>query len=73
MKNILINIWQFGKKLAIWKKIDGELMYWKKIQHKRKLSMHITVILFGLVYRKDGNYYSKVFLEKFILNFFREV
>ena len=35
--------------------------------------MYITVILFGSVYRKDGNYYSKVFLEKFILNVFREV
>ena len=36
---------------------------WKKIQHKIKLSMflHITVIMSDSVYRRDENYYSKVF------------
>ena len=31
---------------------------------------YILVILFESVYTKDGNYYPKVFLEKFIHNFF---
>ena len=31
---------------------------------------YIPVILIDLVYRKDGNYYPKVFLEKIIHNFF---
>ena len=31
---------------------------------------YILVILFESVYTKDGNYYSKVFLEKFIHNLF---
>ena len=36
---------------------------------------YILVILFDSVYRKDGNYYPKVFLEKFIrfITFFGEV
>ena len=46
---------------------------WKKIQHKRKLSMfYIPGILFDWVYRKYENYYPKVVLEKFIPNFFLE-
>ena len=32
----------------------------------------IPVILIDSVYRKDKNYYPKVFLEKFIHNFFGE-
>ena len=31
---------------------------------------YIPVILFDSVYKKDGNYYPIVFLEKFIYNFF---
>ena len=31
---------------------------------------YIPVILFDSVYRKDGNYYPKMFLEKCIHNFF---
>ena len=31
---------------------------------------YIPIILFDSVYRKDGNYYPKVFLEIFIHNFF---
>ena len=30
-------------------------------------------MLFDSVYRKDGNYYPKVFSEKFIHNFFGEI
>ena len=32
-------------------------------------SFYIPVILFDSVYRKDGNYYPKVFLEKFTHKF----
>ena len=43
----------------------------KKIQDKRKFQyFYIIVILVDSVYRKDGNYYPKVFLDKFIHNFF---
>ena len=42
------------------------------IQHKRKLFIcfYIPLILFGSVYRKDGNYYPKMLLGKFIHNGF---
>ena len=33
--------------------------------------LYTSILLFDLVYRKDGNYYLKVFEEKFINNFFR--
>ena len=76
-KQKIISIWQFGKKVSnITKKKDfnNELIYnkkylksWKRILHKRKLHcFNIPVILFDSVYRNDGNYYPKVFLEKFI-------
>ena len=31
---------------------------------------YIPVIIFDSVYRKDGNYYPKVYLEEFIHNIF---
>ena len=34
---------------------------------------YILVILFDWIYRKDGNYHPKVFLENFIHNFFGEI
>ena len=34
---------------------------------------YMPVILLDSVYRKDGNYYPKVFLEKLIHNCFGEV
>ena len=54
------------------KKNNSELIYNKKIpkssekiEHKRMFQcFYILVILFDSVYRKDGNYYPKEFLEK---------
>ena len=76
-----INIWQFGKRLAIWLK---QLIVYLYIIKKVKISKlkrfkskenfqysYITVILFDSVYKKDGNLNPKVILEKFIHNFFR--
>ena len=41
----------------------------KQNQHKRKLSMFLyTSNTDDSVYRKDENYYPKVFLEKYIFN-----
>ena len=58
-------------------KDNSELIYNKKHLkaekrlNTKKLSMlSIPVIFFDLVYRKNGNCYPKVFLEKFIHNFF---
>ena len=73
----------FDKYMTIWekvsnitKKFNSELTYnkkylkaEKKIQHKRKLSM-LPVILFDSVYKKDGNFHLKLFLEKFIHKYF---
>ena len=43
----------------------------EKIQHERKLSLFLyTSNMFDSVYRKDGKYQVKVFLEKFIHNAF---
>ena len=70
MKTFLINIWQFWKKVTIIiKKINGELKNyikisksWKKIEHKESFQFFcMPLILFDTVYRKDGNYYDKVF------------
>ena len=60
------------------KKINSELIYNKKYlkvvkRFNTKESFqcfYIPVILFDSVYRKDGNYYPKVSLEKFIHNCF---
>ena len=46
-----------NKYMTIWEKGSLQCFY-------------IPVILFDSVYRKDGNYFPKVFLEKFIHNFF---
>ena len=79
MNIFLINIWQFGKSLHYNKKINGELIHNKKYleAEKKKLNtkesfqcFYIPTILFDSVNRKDGNSYPKVFLEKFIYNFF---
>ena len=60
------------------KKINSELIYSKNYLEAGKRfntkesfqCFYIPVILFDSVYRKDGNYYSKAFLEKFIINLF---
>ena len=66
--------------MAIWEKVSNVV---KKIFNKKYLkaekrfstkeslkSFYVQVILFDLVYRKDGNYYPKVFLENLIIAFF---
>ena len=65
-ENKLINIWQFGKSFNI------ELIYNKEYIKAEKSfqHFHMRVMLLDLVYRKDENYYPKVFLQKFIHNFF---
>ena len=82
MKTFLINVWQFGKKVnnTIKKEINRELIYVKQYLKAEKRfntkesfqCFYIPVILFDSVYRKDGNYYPKVFLEKCIYNFFKK-
>ena len=53
-------------------KINSEPIYNKKYLKAEKCFqyLYIPVILFDSVHRKDGNYYPKMFLEKFIHNFF---
>ena len=58
----------FDKYMTIWKKVSNIM---KKIKLKKDLTKKkafnvfcIAVILFDSVYRKVGNYYLKVFLEK---------
>ena len=60
-EKILINIINFGKKLAmLYKKINSEVVYNKRyIKHENKESFQNSV------YRKDENYFLKMFLEKF--------
>ena len=75
----------FDKYMTIWEKVtnitrnnNSELLYNKKyLKAGERFNttesfqcLYIPVILFNSVYRKDGNYYSNVFLEKFIHNFF---
>ena len=76
----------FDKYMTIWgkvsniiiKKVNSGLIYNKKYRKAEKRfntkesfqCFYIPVILFDSVYRKDRNYYPKVFLEKFIYNFF---
>ena len=56
------------------KKINPGLIYYKKhLKAEKRFNtkesfqcFYIQVILFDSVYRKDGNYYPKVFLEKSI-------
>ena len=60
------------------KKINGELICNKKYlkaekRFKTKESFqyfYIPVILFDSLFKKDGNYYPKIFLENFIQKFF---
>ena len=77
----------FDNYMTIWEKVinvikqkfNSELIYNRKYLKAEKRfntkerfqCFYIPVILFDSVYRKDGKYYRKVFLEKFILNFFR--
>ena len=64
----------------ITKKTNRERTYNKKYQKTEKRFItkgsvqcfYIKVKLFDSVNIKDGNYYPKVFLEKFIHNFFLE-
>ena len=59
-------------------KINSELIYNKKyLKTEKRFNtkesfqfLHIPVILFDSVRRKDGNFYPNVFLETFIHNFF---
>ena len=76
----------FDKYMAIWenvsniiiKKFNNELIYNKEYVKAEKTfnteesiqCFYIPVILFDSVYGKDGNYYPKAFLGKFIHKFF---
>ena len=71
-EKFLINIIKIWKKVSnIIKKIDSELVYNKKcIKVENKINtkesfqyFYIPVILIDSVYRKDENYYPKVFLK----------
>ena len=74
----------FDEYMIIWENVsniikqnDSDLLYNKKYLKAEKRfntkegfqCFYIPVILFASVYRKDRNYYSKVFFEKFIHNF----
>ena len=70
----------FDKYLTIWekvsniiKKINNELIYNKKYLKAEKRfntkESYIPVILFDSVYKKEGNHYPKMFLEKILRNF----
>ena len=85
---IKYDLFFFYKYMAIWekvssiiiKKFNSEFLYNKKylkaeIRFNTKESFqffYVPVILFHSVYRKDGNCYAKVLLEKFIHNFLGE-
>ena len=76
----------FDKYMTVWekvsniinKKIKGELIYNKKyLKAENRFNtkesfqcFYVPVILFDSVYKKDKNYYSNAFLEKFIHNIF---
>ena len=72
-----MTIWENVCNIII-KRFNSELMYNKKYLKDEKIfntkesfqCFYIPAILFDSVYRKDGNYYPKVFLEKFFPNFF---
>ena len=71
-----MTIWEKVSNI-IKKKINNELLYHKKyLNAEKRFNMkesfqcfYIPVILFDSVYRKDENYYCKVFLENMIHNF----
>ena len=67
------------KYMTVWqKKINSELIYNKKhLKTGKRFNtkesfqcLNIPVIFSDSVYKTDGNYYPKVFLEKFVHNFF---
>ena len=75
----------FDRYMAIWKKVNNiiqkdnsELIYSKKyLKAEKRLipkesfkCFYIPVIFFDSVFRKDEKYYPKVFLDKFIQNYF---
>ena len=61
--------------IIIKNKFNSEIIYNKKyLKVEKRLNtkesfwfFYIPVVLFDSVYRKDGSYYPKVFLGKFIL------
>ena len=66
-----------GKSSQYNKKIKSEFIYNKKyikvekrFNTKESFQCYIPIMLFDSVDRKDGYYYPKVFLEKFIHEFF---
>ena len=79
IKDKYMTIWEEVSNI-IKKTFNSELIFNKKyLKAKKRFNtkesfqcFYIPVILFDSVYRKDGIYYPKVFLEKFIHNFFLE-
>ena len=71
-------IWEKGSNII--KKINSEFICSKKYLKAEKRfntkesfqCFYVAVILFDSVYRKNGNYYRKLLLEKFIHNIFLE-
>ena len=77
--NKYIIIWEkVSNKINKIKKINSKLTYNKKFQKAEKecdtkdsfQCFHMPAIFFDSVYTKYKNYFQKVFLEKFIHNFF---
>ena len=72
-----LTIWE--KVSNIIKKINNELIYKKYLKKYKKYlkaekrfntkESYIPVILFDSVYKKEGNHYPKMFLEKILRNF----
>ena len=77
----------FDKYMKIWEKVgnitkhkfNSELICNQKYLMVKKMNtkesfqcFYIRVILIDSVYRKDKNYYPKVFLEKYIYNFLKK-
>ena len=68
----------FDKYMTIWGKSNSQLIHNKKyLKDEKRFNIkesfqcfYISVTLFDSVYRKNGNYRPKVFLEKFIYSFF---
>ena len=48
-------------------KFNSEAKYSEKYQHKGFQCLYAPAILIDSIYRKNGNYYPKVFLEKKII------
>ena len=68
----------FDKYMTIWGKRNSQLIHNKKyLKDEKRFNIkesfqcfYISVILFDSGFRKNGNYFPKVFLEKFIYSFF---